>query len=264
MANLTTRAASGAVWTYASYASGRLLVFAGLAVVARLLRPEDFGLFGMAAIGINLLEGTYDFGLRRGLIYFGGADRMPGLHHTGFALALGLGTAISGVLFALAPVAAAFFGDPRVTDLMHVLSVYFGIACLGVVPDALLQQRLAFDRRFWPSVAAPAGRYLIAIPLAAAGFGPWSLVWGQLIGVSLEVVLLFVLARWRPRVGWSRAAAGGLLNYSSQVSVLEWLAAIALNIDNLLVGHFLGGAMLGLYVLAFKLPDATIGAAGYV
>jgi glycosyltransferase involved in cell wall biosynthesis/O-antigen/teichoic acid export membrane protein len=241
-----------------------MLVFAGLAIVARLLRPEDVGLFGMAAVGINLLEGSYDFGLRRGLIYFGGPGHLPALFHTGFALTLGLGVVISGVLFALAPFVAMFYGDPRVTDLMHALSVYFGIACLGVVPDALLQHRLAFDRRFWPSVAAPAGRYLIAIPLAAMGFGAWSLVWGQLIGVTLEVGLLFALARWRPRLGWSRQAARRLIGYASQVSVLEWLAAVALNLDYLLVGHFLGGAVLGLYVLAFKLPDTTIGAAGYV
>jgi glycosyltransferase involved in cell wall biosynthesis/O-antigen/teichoic acid export membrane protein len=264
MAAIAARAVSGAMWTYASYASGRMLVFAGLAVVARLLRPEDVGLFGMAAVGINLLEGTYDFGLRRGLIYFGGPGQPPALIQTGFALTLGLGVVLSGALFALAPLAAMFFGDPRVTDLAHALSVYFGIACLGVVPDALLQHRLDFDRRFWPSVAAPAGRYLIAIALAAMGFGAWSLVWGQLIGVTLEVGLLFVLARWRPRLGWSRRAARRLIAFASQVSVLEWLAALALNLDYLLVGHFLGGAVLGLYLLAFKLPDTTIGAAGYV
>jgi PST family polysaccharide transporter len=218
----------------------------------------------MAAVGIYLLEGTYDFGLRRGLVYLSGHHRIPALLRTGFALALGLGVAISVLLFALAPLAATYFADPRVLDLMRPLSLYFGIACLGVVPDALLQHRLAFDRRYWPSVAAPAGRYLIAIPLAALGFGAWSLVWGQLIGVGLEVVLLFVLSRWRPHVGWSRAAARRLLGYSSQVGALEWLAALGLNLDYVLVGHFLGGAVLGLYVLAFKLPDTTIGAAGYV
>ena len=45
---------------------------------------------------------------------------------------------------------------------------------------------------------------------------------------------------------------------------MEWIAAIALNLDYVLVGHFLGGASLGLYALAFKLPDTTLGAAGFV
>jgi glycosyltransferase involved in cell wall biosynthesis len=132
------------------------------------------------------------------------------------------------------------------------------------VPDALLQHRLAFNRRFWPTIAAPVGRYAIAIPLASMGFGAWSLVWGQLIGISAEVLLLIVLADWRPRVGWSPAAAGQLLRYSARVGLVEWTAALGFNLDYLLVGHFLGTGVLGLYTLAFKLPDSTIGAVGWV
>ena len=75
MADLAARTASGAIWTYASYTTGRALVFVGMALVARLLRPDDYGLFNMAAASINLLEGSYDLGLRRGLIYFGGSVR---------------------------------------------------------------------------------------------------------------------------------------------------------------------------------------------
>ena len=115
------------------------------------------------------------------------------------SLAVCLGGAISGALFALAPGIAMFYGEPRVTGLVRALSVYFAIACVGLVPDAILQRQLAFDRRFWPSVAAPAGRYAIAIALAARGYGAWSLAWGQFGGVSLEVVWLATLARWRAR-----------------------------------------------------------------
>jgi glycosyltransferase involved in cell wall biosynthesis/O-antigen/teichoic acid export membrane protein len=264
MVSLSARAASGAAWTYASFATGRVLVFAGLAIVARLLGPEEYGLFAMAAVGIYFLEGSYDFGLTRALIYLGGEHPPGSLIRTGFVLAVGLGGAISSLLFGLAPSIAAFYGDPRVTDLMHALSVYFLIACVGLVPDAILQRQLAFDRRFWPSLAAPAGRYAIAIVLAAHGYGAWSLVWGQLVGISLEVVCLSALARWKPGIGWSTGVARRLISFSSQVSVVEWVAAFALNLDYVLVGHFLGGPLLGLYALAFKLPDTTLGAAGFV
>src|ERR1700730_9006029 len=205
--------ASGAAWSYASFATGRLLVFAGLATVARLLGPEQYGLFAMAAVGIYLLEGSYDFGLIRGLIYFGGEHPPRTLMRTGFLLAVCLGGAISAVLFALSPVIAVFYGEPRLTDLVHALSVYFAIACVGLVPDAILQRRLTFDRRFWPAGAAPAGRYAIAIALAARGYGAWSLVWGQLVGITVEVMLLFRLARWKPGLGWSTAVARRLISF---------------------------------------------------
>jgi glycosyltransferase involved in cell wall biosynthesis/O-antigen/teichoic acid export membrane protein len=261
--DLGARTASGAVWTYASYATGRAFVFLGMATVARLVSPDDYGLFNMAAVGISLLEGTYDLGLRRGLIYLG-AVRAWGMRQTGFVLSLGAGALLTLILYLASPFVATFYAEPRVTALMQMLSVYFGIACLGVVPDAILQHRLAFNRRFWPAIVAPAGRYLIAVPLVAMGFGAWGLAWGQLIGVSLEVVLLVSLSGWRPRLGWSSEAASQLVKYSSQVSLVEWTAALGFNLDYLLVGHFLGATVLGLYTLAFKLPDSTIGAAGWV
>src|SRR5215471_328860 len=91
VADIATRATSGAIWTYASYTTARVLVFVGMAVVARLLRPEEYGLFSMAAVATNLLEGSYDLGLRRGLIYCGGALRSMNVLGTGFVLSLGAG-----------------------------------------------------------------------------------------------------------------------------------------------------------------------------
>jgi len=153
-------------------------------MVARLLGPEQYGLFAMAAVVIYFLEGSYDFGLIRGLIYFGGGHSPGNLMRTGFLLAVCLGGAISALLFGLAPLIAGFYGDLRVTDLIRALSAYFGIACIGLVPDAILQRQLALigasGRRWWRR----AGRYAIALVLAARGYGAWSLVWGQLVGIS--------------------------------------------------------------------------------
>ena len=54
-AHLSTRVASATVWSYAAHAIGRGSVLVGLAVVARLLTPQEFGVFGMAMVAVNLL-----------------------------------------------------------------------------------------------------------------------------------------------------------------------------------------------------------------
>src|SRR5258708_19664495 len=118
MASLSARAASGAAWTYASFAIGRLLVFTGLAMVARLLGPEQYGLFAMAAVVIYFLEGSYDFGLIRGLIYFGGGHSPGNLMRTGFLLAVCFGATLSSFLFAFPPLFAAFYRALPLTTLL--------------------------------------------------------------------------------------------------------------------------------------------------
>ena len=154
VASLSARAVSGAAWTYASFAAGRLLVVAGLAIVARLVGPEQYGLFAMAAVGIYFLEGTYDFGLTRGLICFGGEYPPRSLLRTGFVLAVCLGGAISVALFALAPAVAAFYGDPRL-QLVAITTLIPSATATTASCGALTRQRARQTRQPSPSTSAP-------------------------------------------------------------------------------------------------------------
>lgn len=263
---LTQKMASSAVWSYAAQFGGRGIVFAGLAVMARLLTPTEFGVFGMAMVAVSFLDVGSNLGLMPALIYLTHADEAEAelARDTGFVISVGGGLLLGGIMLALAPVASVFFGTPEVVPLMQVLAVYFVIETLGVVPDAMLNGDLAFGKRFWSQTAQPFGRYLLAIALALGGLGVWSLVGGQIVGVLAGVVGVFVLTGWRPRFRFSLQLARRLLKYSSQVSVVNVLSGLALNLDYLLVGRFLGTTALGLYTMAFKLPDTTIVAMSYV
>jgi PST family polysaccharide transporter len=79
-----------------------------------------------------------------------------------------------------------------------------------------------------------------------------------------SVVLSLALCGWTPRPGFDPTVARALLGFSWQASAVEIAAAILLNLDYLLVGRFLGSTALGLYVLAFKLPDTTLVALAHV
>ncbi len=255
---LDARIAGVAFWSYAAHVAGRVIAFVGLAILARLLTPHDFGLFAMAMVAVSFFEVSRDFGLRRALIYFGRSDESEAVFDTGFGLTVAAGAILNGFMLLLAPLAGAFYGNAEVTTLMLVLSLYFLISGVGMVPDAILTQRLDFGQRFWPETGAPLARYAVAIILAVKGFGAWSLVGGQLVGITLGVVLSIVLSRWSPSFHFRAITARKLLRYASQISAVELLAALILNLDYLLIGRFLGSSELGIYTLAFKLPETAI------
>jgi PST family polysaccharide transporter len=256
--SLGEQVARGAFWSYAAHFAGRGVTFVGLVVLARLLGPEQFGLFGMAMVLVNLLEVSRDLGLQRALLYVGCSDDAERVRRTGLVLTVAVGLGLGALILLVAPLIGDFFGLAEVTSLTRALAAYFVIAGLGTVPDTILMQRLDFRRRFWPEVGAPLARYGVAIGLALSGSGAWALVAGQLAGVLTSVVLSVALCGWRPRAGLDRGIARELLRFSWQASAVEVTAAILLNFDYLLVGRFLGSAPLGLYTLAFKLPDTTL------
>jgi PST family polysaccharide transporter len=63
---------------------------------------------------------------------------------------------------------------------------------------------------------------------------------------------------------FSVASARQLARFASQLSLIDVLAALIYNLDYLLVGYFLGSTALGLYSLAYKLPEAALIGTAYV
>jgi lipopolysaccharide exporter len=263
--HLGLRVARATLWSVAAHVVSLVIVFGGLAVLARLLSPSDFGLVAMATAITGFFEVTRDLGIGSAMIYHAGRrEDSESIFSTGLVLSVAVASAIAMVLLVGAPLAGAFYQDDEVVGLLRLLAVYFFIGGFGTVPDVLLRHRLAFDLRFWPQIAAPLGRYCVAIILATAGWGASSLVIGQVAGMAFSVVLAAVLAGWWPRARVRLDLIVDLLKFGGQFTVIAILVAIILNADSALVGRFLGSSDLGLYTLAFKVPDATLVAIPFV
>ena len=56
-----------------------------------------------------------------------------------------------------------------------------------------------FGRRLAPELGLSLVKATVAIALAFAGYGVWSLVWGQLAGVATWTLASWLVVGWRPR-----------------------------------------------------------------
>lgn len=253
--SLGRAAISGAFWIYGSRYCGKLLVFLSTAILARLLQQEDFGVAGYALVVVSFLEVLQGLGVGAALIYHRDDPRR---YHTAFWLGLLAGLLLFGAAWLLAPLAGLYFNDQRAVAVTRVLALTFPLAALGEVHDALLNKRLAFRRKFLPDLVRSAGKGVVAILLALAGLGAWSLIYGQLAGVAAGVILLWLVIPWRPALRFDRSLARGLLHYGARLSINDLIAALLNNADYLLVGRYLGAASLGVYTLAFRVPELLI------
>lgn len=252
-ARLTARAA---VWALAATAGTRLVTLVSLAFLARLLAPAEFGLLAFALVYITYAETIGDLGTGIALIYW--PDRRDDAAQVTLMINVVMGVFWCGLTLVLAPQIAAFFRNPDAAAIVRVLAFAFLIKFLGNTHDALAQKDLRFRARLVPELGLAVVKAAVAIALAVAGFGAWSLVWGHLAGLTMWTIGVWIVVPWRPRLTIPRDLVGPMLGYGQGIVGVNILAAIVHHADLAIVGRMLGAAALGAYQIAYKIPEATI------
>lgn len=252
-----TAAARGLLWAYGSYIGGRLIVLASVAVLAHLLTPEDFGLVALAIIVTDLLYTLSDLGVSQALVVEREQDVLERAE-TAFVWSVSLGAALSATTAALSPLAARFFDEPELVGILSVLGLNFFFRSLGTTHYAIAQKRLDFRTRSLAELSNATLRGSLGIALALAGFGAWSLVLGYLAGTVVLVIALWILVPWRPSLRTRSEHRSKLLRFGGTLTAVDVLAAVTSTVDYILVGRVLGASALGLYTLAFRLPELLV------
>jgi PST family polysaccharide transporter len=141
---------------------------------------------------------------------------------------------------------------------MQVLGVSFTIEALGLAHLALLRRDLNFRRKLIPDLGRALVKGVVSISLALLGYGVWSLVIGQITGVVASVVLAWMSYPWRPRLHINTLLIRSMLTFSIPLIAVDILSAIGSNLDYTLIGRLLGDTALGLYTMAYRIPELAI------
>jgi lipopolysaccharide exporter len=254
---LKRRALSGFFWAYGSFFGNRLLTFAATLVLARLLVPSEFGIVAFVLAVISYVENVADLGLGSALVQRPDADE-PATIATAFWAGLLVALALTAACFFAAPLVAQLGPSGGVTAMFRVLSLQFVIAALANPQELLLHRHLQFRRVAVPVWAGAFVKAAISVVLAVAGFGAWSLVWGQLAGTAATTVVLWFMSPWRPQVMVIGSRLREMLKYGSGVAVVGVIGEAVVDADYIIVGARLGAEALGLYLLAFRIPELVI------
>lgn len=226
---------------------------------ARLLAPEEHGLFAMAMVVISCSMILGDLGLGGAVIHREDVpDRvLSSLYWLGI---LG-GAGLAGLLVAASPLFARAFRDPRVAPLLVALSALFVLQPWGALHQSLAEKRLAFRRLAAIEVAASATGAVAGIGAALTGAGVWAFVADQLTAAGLKSGMLVLLGRsqFRPRLTFALSGLRAYVRFGA-FSVGQRTANYATaNVDYALVGGVLGAAPLGLYRMGYELATLAPG-----
>lgn len=243
-------AARAVGWNAAAKVGTQALQMGVKVILARLLAPGDFGLLGMAAIVAGLVGLLRDLGLGPAIVQRKDLD--DGHLSSAFWSSLALGLLLAGAGISCAPLAAMYFGREEVKGIVGFLSVGLFISSVGMVPAALLTRNLNFRKLALRDLLSAVINGGVAIPLAVAGFGVWSLVWGALAGTTASVASLWLGISWTPSMAFSASRLRQLLGFGANVTGTSILLYAARNADYFIIGRWLGATSLGLYTLAYN------------
>lgn len=229
-------------------------------VLARLLVPEDFGVYAVALAATQFVMTVKDIGIIAATVQWRG--RLAEMVPTATSLALVSATTLYAVFWAGAPAFAALAGNPDAAPVVRVLTAVILVEGFTAVRSGALLREFRQDRLTGAILAGFVVNAAVAITLAAGGAGPYSYAWGQLSGAVVTGVLVLVAARMPFRLGLDRAIAGRLLRFGLPSAAGTGLEAVLLNVGYVIVGAVLNGELLGYYLLAFNVSSWVPGLIG--
>lgn len=214
-------------------------------LIARMLMPEDYGVIGMLAIFTAIANAFVDSGFSNALIRK--PDRTEIDCSTAFYFNIGVGALAYGLLFLMAPFIAAFYEMPILTDVIRVLSLTIFINSLGIVPSALRTVAIDFKSQAYASVSSAIISGIIGLYMAYHGFGVWALVWQTILAAALNVIVIWLLARWTPSWTYSWQSFRTMFSYGSRLLLSGLIHRTYTYVSNLLIGKFYTPTDLGYY-----------------
>lgn len=255
----TGTVAGGLGWSVTGNVVLRLGNVAMSIVIARLIAPDDFGVFAVALTIWSVLGTLAEFGLGSDLVRAEDPERRAPTVAT-----LGLVTSLllAGSMAAGADVLAGAFASPESAGVVRLMAISIAVFGLTIVPAAHLQRAYRQGTLFAVNAVGLASSALTMTALAVQGAGPAALAWGQIANQVAIVVGLHLATRSRPRLGWDAATARESVRFCLPLAVANLVSWLLLSVDNLVVSRTAGPASLGLYLLAFNVSSWPMSAVG--
>lgn len=251
--DVSARVRGAVMWRSGSQLVAQLIMWGSTFLVIRLLDPQDYGLFAMTQVVLVFFGLMNGYGFANALVRSESVSREQIAQAFGMLILMNLGLALAQV--ALAPLAAAYYRQPQVAELLRVQALLYLATPFIALPSALLSRRLDFRRQAQVHLLGAAAGAVTALLCASAGWGVWTLVaaplalfWTQAVGMSL-------LAPSLPWPSFRFRGAGAIVRYGTAMTLVQFFWFIQSQSDVFIAGRLFDPHDLGIYTTALLLTQ---------
>lgn len=234
----------------------RGMSFVKTIILARLLLPSQFGVFGIATLVLGLLEMLTETGVNVVLIQEE-KDYKKYLN-TGFAVSILRGLIISMLIFFSAPFVSSFFNSPGSINVLHLISLIPLIR--GFINPAVVsyQKNLQFDKEFILRSILTVVEVATTLILAIVVRNETSLAWGMIASAVVEVLFTQIYIKPRPRFDFDIKKLLDMVHKGKWITGAKIFDYLFSHGDDIVVGKLLGSYSLGIYQQAYRITSLPI------
>ena len=244
------KTAKGFLWAAVNNGGQQVLNLVFGIFLARLLTPSDYGMVGMLSIFALIATSLQESGFMSALCRK--KDITQADFNAVFWFNVLCASAVYALLFACAPLIAAFFKEPVLTPLARLSFLSFVISSFGTTPRAKLFRELKVKETAGITFTALVVSGITGITLAWNGFSYWGIALQNLTYCFCMSAGSWIVSGWRPSMNLNLRPLRGMIGFSSRLLLTNIFTHVNNNLFSVFFGRLYGDKTVGYYNQANK------------
>lgn len=252
----TREAIKGFSWLGAFRLFTRALSFLRTIIVGRILSPTQFGVYGIAALVLSLIEILTETGINVFLIQ--NKENIGKYISTAWIISIIRGVLIFSLIFSSSFFVAGFFKSPDALALLMLVSLVPLIRGFINPSVAKFQKDLQFHKEFYYRSGVFLIETITAISLIVIIKNPIALIYSLISGAIFEVIMSLLFINPVPIMKFSKKIFKEIISQGKWITGAGIFSYLFQNADNAVVGKTLGTGTLGIYDMAYSISTLPL------
>lgn len=256
MDSYSKRIIVGFSWISAFRVLSRGVGFIKIVIIARLLVPAQFGIFGIASLSLAFLEILTEAGINVFLVQE--KKDIKEYINDAWLVSIIRGVIIASFIIFTAPFVVAFFEIPQSIGIISLISIVPLIKGFINPAEVKFQKELQFNKEFYFRSAIFSLDSSVAVIASLITHSAIGLVFGLIAGALLEVVLSFILIKPTPTFKFNLHKIIKIFHKGKWVTLYGILNYAASRGDSVAIGRTVGAGALGIYQMGYTIATLPI------
>lgn len=243
------RVKSAVFWRSGTQILSQLISWGATLAVIRILDPHDYGLFAMTSVVLVFLNFLNGYGLVSALIKSETVE--PIRIRQAFGMLILLNSGLAAIqFFAVAPLAAVYYGEAIVADLLRWQALIYLSTPFVILPEAMLTRNLDFKKPAMVNLTVAVIGGSVSLGMALNDYGVWTLVFAPVSMFWARAILLIIVTKFRLKPSFNFTGSGTIFGFGLTMLVSHGLYIVQTQSDIFIAARHVDAHLLGIYAEA--------------